>query len=912
MVSLGPLAFAAPWLLAALVVLPAIWWLLRLTPPAPRRVMFPPLRLLLGLLPKEETPYRTPWWLILLRLAIAALVIVALAQPLLRASEALSGEGPIVVVVDNGWAAGANWERRTAALDDILDQAARADRPLLIVASADLGIPGTALPSLLPEAEARRLAANIEPQPWPNDPAATLAALKAASLPTPFTAIWLADGLMQGNGSAQTELAQWLQDQGTLIVQAEGAGERAPLVLAPVHDTSSLTLRVARANAGAEESIVLRALDEDGGFIARQEARFAIDATVAEVALEVPNELRNRIGRIVIENEIGAGSVYLLDESWRRRPVGLVSGGQEGTRETLLGDLFYIQRALEPTAELREGTIDELLQRELAVMMLADVGALGESQKATLEDWIDKGGVLVRFAGPRLAQNADDLLPVRVRAGDRLLGGALSWEQPAKIAPFPTESPFAGLTIPPDVSVSRQILAEPDLDLGRKIWARLADGTPLVTGERRGNGWIVLVHTSANADWSNLALSGLFVDMLDRLVALSQGIVAAEPDQALPPIATLDGTGQLVTPPPQARPLSPSTDILVPSATLPPGYYGYEAARRAFNLADGIAPPQPFDVLPAGVAPEAYATAPETALGPWLLGAALLLLALDAMVALLLRGLLVPARSAGRTAAMVIALGLIAAGNAATAQDETDITATDMSDEAIIANIDVPRLAYIETGDRDVDKTTHAGLQGLTLILHQRTAAELGTPIAVNPSTDELAFYPIIYWPVTEGQPPLDEAGRQRINEYMRNGGLIVFDMRDPGVSGVGANALQQMTAGLDIPPLIPVPPEHVLSRTFYLLRDFPGRWSGGAVWIEQGEGNINDGVSSVIVGSNDWAAAWAIDELGRPMYPVVPGGDKQREYAYRFGVNLTMYALTGNYKSDQVHVPAILERLGQ
>jgi hypothetical protein len=165
---------------------------------------------------------------------------------------------------------------------------------------------------------------------------------------------------------------------------------------------------------------------------------------------------------------------------------------------------------------------------------------------------------------------------------------------------------------------------------------------------------------------------------------------------------------------------------------------------------------------------------------------------------------------------------------------------------------------------------------------------------------------------VTENQAPLDEPGRQRINEYMRNGGLIVFDMRDPGVSGVGASALQQMTAGLDIPPLVPVPTEHVLTRTFYLLRDFPGRWTGGAVWIEQGEGNVNDGVSSVIVGSNDWAAAWAMDELGRPMFPVVPGGDRQREYAYRFGVNLTMYALTGNYKSDQVHVPAILERLGQ
>ncbi len=911
MLSLGPFAFAAPWLLAALVVLPAIWWLLRLTPPAPRRIAFPPLRLLLGLAPKEETPHRTPWWLILLRLAIAALVIVALAQPLLRASDVLVGDGPIVVVVDNGWASGAHWERRSDALDDILDRAARAERPLLIVASADLAIPGAAPPSLLPEAEARRLAAGIEPRPWPNDPAATLAALEAAAPPTPLTAIWLTDGLKQGDGSGQAALAQWLQGQGELIVRAEGAGERAPLVLAPLHESGKLALRVARANEGAEETVFLRALDEDGGFVARQEARFAADATVAEVALDVPNELRNRIGRIAIENEIGAGSVYLLDESWRRRPVGLVSGGQEGTRETLLGDLFYIQRALEPTAELREGTVDELLERELAVMILADVGALGDGQRQALREWIDRGGVLVRFAGPRLAQNADDLLPVRVRAGDRLLGGALSWEQPATIAPFPNESPFAGLAIPPDVSVARQVLAEPDLDLGRKIWARLADGTPLVTGERSGDGWIVLVHTTANADWSNLALSGLFVEMLDRLVALSQGIVAAEPDQPLPPIATLDGTGQLGAPPPQAGPLAAAGETPVPGATLPPGYYGYEAARRAFNLADGIAPPEPLDALPAGIAAEPYATTPETALGPWLLGAALLLLALDAVVALLLRGLLLPTRSAARAAAVGLAIGMFGAAGSATAQDEA-AAASAMSDEAIIAAIEVPRLAYVETGDREVDETTHAGLQGLTLILHQRTAAELGTPVAVDLSTDELAFYPILYWPVTQNQAPLDETGRKRVNEYMRNGGLIVFDMRDPGVSGIGAGALQQMTAGLDIPPLIPVPPEHVLSRTFYLLRDFPGRWAGGAVWIEQGEGRINDGVSSVIVGSNDWAAAWAIDELGRPIYPVVPGGDRQREYAYRFGVNLAMYALTGNYKSDQVHVPAILERLGQ
>jgi hypothetical protein len=123
---------------------------------------------------------------------------------------------------------------------------------------------------------------------------------------------------------------------------------------------------------------------------------------------------------------------------------------------------------------------------------------------------------------------------------------------------------------------------------------------------------------------------------------------------------------------------------------------------------------------------------------------------------------------------------------------------------------------------------------------------------------------------------------------------------------------LQQLVDGLDIPALIPVPVNHVLTKAFYLLQDFPGRFDGGTLWVEQLDERVNDGVSSVIVGSNDYAAAWAVDSRGRPMFPVIPGSDRQRELAFRFGVNLVMYALTGNYKADQVHVDAILQRLGQ
>src|SRR5438093_3210230 len=115
MLALGSLAFASPWILAALAALPVVGWLLRVTPPAPRQIAFPAIRLLLGLVPREETPARTPWWLILLRMVIAALIIVALAHPVLNPQARLAGSGPVVLVVDDGWAAARDWRQRQAA-----------------------------------------------------------------------------------------------------------------------------------------------------------------------------------------------------------------------------------------------------------------------------------------------------------------------------------------------------------------------------------------------------------------------------------------------------------------------------------------------------------------------------------------------------------------------------------------------------------------------------------------------------------------------------------------------------------------------------------------------------------------------------------------------------------------------------
>jgi hypothetical protein len=301
------------------------------------------------------------------------------------------------------------------------------------------------------------------------------------------------------------------------------------------------------------------------------------------------------------------------------------------------------------------------------------------------------------------------------------------------------------------------------------------------------------------------------------------------------------------------------------------------------------------------------------------MAAAIILALIDLVAGLILRGLIALPRLPLRTAATALLVAVLAVPAA------KDARANDAF--ALQASLNY-RLAFVMTGDPEVDAMSRAGLKGLTRVLKERTAVEPAEPMAVDIEADEIAFFPLLYWPVTANQSQLSAKALDKVDTFMRNGGTILFDTRDQdtalpiatGGTQTGSLILRRMLSGLDIPPLQPLSQAHVMSKSFYLLNEYPGRWASGRVWVEAqqtGEDGAaattaSDGVSPIIVGGADWAAAWAEDDVGRPLAAVVPGGERQREMAMRFGVNLVMYTLTGNYKTDQVHVPHILERLGQ
>ncbi|WP_404934647.1 DUF4159 domain-containing protein [Nitratireductor sp. L15S-10] len=931
------LSFAQPFLLWGLIALPVIWWLLRLTPPRPQTETFPPLKILARVVKREETPHKSPWWLTLLRLMLAALVILALADPVLNPRDKAAGGGSaLAIVLDNGWAVAPEWDERVATATRLIEDARANEQPVVLALTAEEQ--NQEIGPFDADTALEQLNA-AQPRPVPGNRPSIYGRVAGALEDLPGAAVAvLTDGLaMSGDEAAFGEL---FSSSPTEILWAQP--ERLDLLAATdtqnTAEAFEITATRAQNDTGPRQAVAY-ANDERGRRIAETTITFGAGETRAVGSMRLPFELRNDFVSVGIEGQNQAAGLRVLDENSKRRRIGLISQSEADQAQPLLSPLYYIERALAPFADLLEPSsaelteaLPELLEQNPAVIIMADVGTLPAAPRQALIDWVNGGGTLVRFAGPRLAaaDNDEDLLPVRLRLGERSLGGALSWTEPQPVAEFPGNGPFSDLAPPRDVTVNRQVLAEPSPDIVERSWANLADGTPLVTGVSRGEGQIVLFHVTPEATWSNLPISGSFVEMLRRIVQMSRNqgafnTAGAEGGRALAPYRLISAEGRLVPPSGEAEPLAAGTSAV--TLKHPPGLYGSEEGVVAHNLLAPDVELSPIErpEAPAPMTTISYGLDEQQPLKGPLFAAALALLALDTLAVLWLGGRLRrrPRLAKGATTALAMALALaMMTPETVRAQDER------AGEADAVEAISQTRIAYVITGLSSLDATSRAGLQGLSTFLAAKTALEPGEPAGVDIATDELSFYPLIYWPIDPDAPMPGEEAIARIDAYMQSGGTVLFDTRDQYSSGFGSDAvtpatqrLRDILSGLNVPPLEPVPEDHVLTKSFFILPEFPGRYRGSPLWVEASLDSstrsdrpvrVGDGVTPIMITGNDLAGAWALDASGEPLLPTVPNDPLQRLYAYRAGVNIMMYMLTGNYKSDQVHVPVLLERLGQ
>lgn len=904
MAWLNALSFSAPALLIGLLALPAIWVLFRASPPAPRTQRFPPYDILKALNKTAETPQRTPWPLLVLRMALAAAAIIALSGPILNAPKPAPGGGPLVFVVDDSFAAADHWRLRREALLLGAGEAAAANRPVFLVTTAGETLVENAGPMSGAEAKARFEA--LEPKSWPADRARAGAALNALSegaLRGGAELRWLSDGVASAGDDAfwdslDSDFATTIfapAGEAVMIVRASPAGGRA--------------WRVERLAASGAVDGALAARARNGRLLGVAPFTIPAGARSVDVAIDLPLALRNDIAATAIEGVRSAGAVHLADARNRRLLIGLVAN-DVGSADSLLSGLHYVRKALAPFAEFEERALEDLLRPDVSAIILDDIGTLRERDAASVSEWIESGGVLIRFAGDTLAAAAEAgavaLTPTPLRGG-RAVGGALSWASPQALTGFSPAGPFADMSAPDDVLIRRQVLAEPGAANETNAWASLADGTPLVTGAARGAGVVALVHVTATPAWSDLPLSATFVEMLRRLSFMSTlGAKTGADEARYAPNRILDGFGAFRAPDAQTPPVTLEAAARGANLAAPAGLYGAPQSPIAVNALAADARFEPIDFGARPTAPYGGA-APVRLAAPFLFAAAMLLI-LDGLATLFFAGRWPRLRARAAAALWLLVFAPFDPRGARAEPLDPPI-----GEAAIRAALET-RLAYVRTGDPGLDLISERGLAALTEELAARSSLEPASPAAIDPETDDLSVYAFLYWPIAADMPDPSDAALANIESFMRFGGLLVFDTRDDERAGAPTperEALRRVLERLNIPPLSPVGDNHVLSRSFYLLPELYGRLEGGVVWAESA-GEENDAVTPLIIGGRDWAGAWARTPQGDPMRPMATAGSGARERAYRAGVNMAMVAFTGSYKTDQLHTATLLKRLGE
>lgn len=883
--------FLSPWALFGLLALPVLWYVLKITPPKPRHVRFPGIRILQELQTTESSATQAPWWLLLLRLALVTMLIFALSRPVFHQNALVSAlEGPLVLVIDNDWSMADGWRDHLNSAHRLVEVADEAALEILIVATAS-PIEEQALKPLS-GAEALATLDSLTAHPWPTNRKAHLKRLQA--LPPDFLEeaqiYWISNGLKEIEPDG---FVDGLADIAPYRVVSKKSASKAALIRKVVRHPEGFEATVDALHSSAPPANLLMQ-DEDRTIL--YEAPLKKGGAPDVYVVSVPQELKARTQRVALEGVRSVGGHYLLDQRWRDQRVGILSSA--GERTTLLDASYFLEKSLLPHAQVDRDALSALLQRPLSVLFDPREGiVLTQSDAERLSDWVAKGGLYVRFADPEGdVRTREDLslLPLDPMDMARTFGGSLSWDSQIPIAPFPDDGPFRGLEAPRDVSLKKQVLARPGSLEEAEIWAMLEDQTPLVSARQKGEGWFVYIHVSATPDWSDLPYSGTFELMMQRLLLLAINRLPDSLNEQLDPLQVMNGFAVLSAPQPDVEPLMRETVFEQKiSPRHPPGYYGSEATPFAFNAGAHLGPLSAIDRYAPGTPVVGLGESRELRFAPWLFLVALCLFVIDWLVSLRLKGVLGLSRTAA--ACVLVLLPLTANG------DDAPISERD------IAAASAMRMAYLVTGNDTQDRTSQLGLDTLSKILYRRTSVEMAPSMAFDPEIDDPSLFPLIYWPLKDQQTTLGDAARKRLKNFMETGGFILFDTMGKDQP----DSLSELNDQLSLPRLEQVPENHVLTRSFYLLQDFPGRFNGQRPWIAADTSADNDRVSSLMVGSNSWAEAWAYDEKNRPLYGVVPGGERQREQAFRFGVNLVMYVLSGNYKGDQVHIPTIIQRLG-
>jgi hypothetical protein len=920
------LSFITPQLLCCLCLLPLLWFIFKAIPPQPRPLELPTARFLIGLETENAASDKLPWWLKLLRVVLFAAIIIAAAAPYIKPHEELTIKGEsLAIIVENSWAAAPHSDAQKDKALSLIALAEQQKKTVLLIKT----IPDHEKQSritLRTPSEARSMVEHIKLYPWKANHVALLQELRdnTDKLKAAKTFHWLGHGY--DDGDLQSNIA-YLNKLGKVDYYKPDDSAAALVIKRALNAEgreSHKSIQIDGAFNDNKKALRITAKDQFDNvlsFITLKDIKNNSDTDISALwdGIEMQDIAPNYLQASTLKH---AGSVRYVSANIIKQRVGIAAASDTINREEspLIQSLYYLSKAVEGKAPHNIAPIHDLIEWKATLIIIPENYALSGSDTETLTAWLENGGTLLRFPpNANIKQQGKVLMPVELLDDERNIAGRLDWQEPLTLGSIPQDSPLSGIAEDKTLEIKRQILATPAMSNAAASWALASDGTPLITAKGFGKGRIILMHTQAKPGWSNLPLTGFFINTLHRIVDISTGArISVDRSTALSTdlenasftaYKVINANGDLIEPPSELNAQNLKDIQSKPlSHNLWPGIYRSNNAEIIVNLGDKINAIKTIypQQLKASVKP--YIKERNINLLPYFVALIIGLILAEWLSIAILTGFTPfykkPSKHSLSTW-LLIGLCSLMLTNPSFAQSANN------DDEAQRANS--LNLAYIKSGNPIIDSMAEKGLRFVGNALEARTALYDVKVMGVKLDSDELAFYPVLYWPLTTAE--LRESEYAALNKYMNSGGMLFIDMRNGRkISQTLYNKnseLIKLGNHLAVPLLSPLPENHVLRKSYYLLSkdNIAGRYKTGDIWLDLGNSadkntpkdeQDSQYVARLLIGANDWIGLWSDESAD--IY--------EREKALRFAINLIMYALTGTYKQDQVHTKAILERL--
>ena len=900
---INTLAFTNYYALLGLLALPLIFLIIKSLPPSPKKMFFSSFYLINKLEKTSVTKNNIPFWLLIYRIILITLIVLFFSKPYLNSTAKTSDADAIksyVIIADIGWSMSKEWEKFKKIVNAISNEAEKKNKEIIFYHSNSQKYEQPKVFKL--SKNVNQYLKKISPSPWQFEKSNLTEIIKKNNNFIDSKVFFIFSKFDNKDYNNQLKNLNFLNTQvknKVLINTVKNIMFFKNINISK----ESIKLEVIRHESPtSSRRFTIKITSIDNQVIFKKSYVLKLNQKAFYFNENFPLEVLNQIHKIEIVEQNHAGAKYYFDDYSKKKKIGIYTESFQYKENPLLSSVYYLEKSLNIDHILKIGDLDQLIKFNSSVIIIPDKGNIPEREHLKLNKWLANGGTLIRFSGVRLSKSNTKFLPSNnLLMSVRHVGGILSMENLLKISPFNKDSIFYGLEIPNDINFKKQLIIDSQ-DSNLRFEASLTDNTPLVTLGKKSQGKIFLFHITANNDWSNLPLSSLFASMLERIVLLSEKNIITSPlelnlTKEINSFGDLNNTNKILN-------IKGSTLLkkTYPSRNHLPGIYENNQLTVALNLSNKI-DDQYFNnvydkklkILPA-FKDQIFD------LRPILLKIILFMFILDMIITMLLKYQFSFLRSFYKNKNLFSLFFFL-------------FFLVNLSNLYSQSLANDTYLAYIKTPEEKLNYISKNGLNTIKILLQTRTSIAPKEVIEVDIKKDQIYYYSFLYWPLSKNLIDLDIKTITKIKNYLNNGGMLFFDII--GFSRENFNLesnkfkkIKNFLSSIEVDNLTPIPKDHTLTKSFYLLKKFSGRWDNKILLIENSSLELNDGVSSVILGFNDWASAWALDSNKNPIYPVVPGGERQREISYRFGINVAMYALTGNYKSDQIHFKSILNRL--